>query len=96
MTRAIEKTKNRRAHQEEFNKLHGITPTTTIRKLDENLRLEDHGALYEKQKKLDKIPATERKKIIQDLTERMKKAARELEFEEAARLRDEITKIKKL
>jgi excinuclease UvrABC nuclease subunit len=30
------------------------------------------------------------------LTERMKKAARELEFEEAARLRDEITKIKKL
>ena len=96
MTRAIEKTKNRRTHQEEFNKLHGITPTTTIRKLDENLRLEDHGALYEKQKKLDKIPATERKKIIQDLTERMKKAARELEFEEAARLRDEITKIKKL
>ncbi|MDD2357726.1 MAG: excinuclease ABC subunit UvrB [Thiovulaceae bacterium] len=96
MTRAIETTKNRRAHQEEFNRVHGITPTTTIRKLDENLRLEDHGALYEKQKKLDKIPAAERKKIIQDLTERMKKAARELEFEEAARLRDEITKIKKL
>jgi excinuclease ABC subunit B len=96
MQRAIEKTENRRTHQEEFNKLHGITPTTTIRKLDENLRLEDHGALYEKQKKLDKIPAPERKKIIQDLTERMKKAARELEFEEAARLRDEITKIKKL
>jgi len=96
MQRAIEKTKNRRAHQEEFNFLHGITPTTTIRTLDENLRLEDHGDLYEKHKKLDKIPAGERKKIIKDLTERMKKAARELEFEEAARLRDEITKIKKL
>ena len=96
MQRAIEKTQNRRAHQEEFNKLHGITPTTTIRTLDENLRLEDHGDLYEKHKKLDKIPAVERKKIIQDLTDRMKKAARELEFEEAARLRDEITKIKKL
>ncbi len=96
MQRAMDKTKDRRAHQEEFNKLHGITPTTTIRKLDENLRLEDHGDLYEKHKKLDKIPAGERKKIIQDLTERMKKAARELEFEEAARLRDEITKIKKL
>lgn len=96
MTRAIEKTQNRRTHQEEFNFLHGITPTTTIRKLDENLRLEDQSALYEKHKKLDKIPASERKKIIQDLTERMKKAARELEFEEAARLRDEITKIKKL
>jgi excinuclease ABC subunit B len=96
MQRAMDKTKDRRAHQEEFNKLHGITPTTTIRTLDENLRLEDHGDLYEKHKKLDKIPPAERKKIIQDLTERMKKAARELEFEEAARLRDEITKIKKL
>ena len=96
MQRAIEKTQNRRAHQEEFNKLHGITPKTTIRTLDENLRLEDHGDLYEKHKKLDKIPAVERKKIIQDLTDRMKKAARDLEFEEAARLRDEITKIKKL
>jgi excinuclease ABC subunit B len=96
MTRAIETTKNRRAHQEEFNRLHNITPTTTIRKLDENLRLEDHGALYEKHKKLDKIPAAERKKIILELTDKMKKAARELEFEEAARLRDEIAKIKKL
>ena len=96
MTRAIETTKNRRAHQEEFNRVHNITPKTTMRKLDENLKLEDHGTLYEKHKKLDKIPAAERKKIITELTEKMKKAARELEFEEAARLRDEIAKIKKL
>lgn len=96
MQRAIEKTKNRRAHQEEFNKIHGITPTTTIRTLDENLKLEDHGDLYSKRKNIDKMPPTEKKKIIKELTEQMKKAARELEFEEAARLRDEITKIKKL
>ena len=96
MQRAIEKTHNRRAHQEEFNKIHGITPTTTIRKLDENLKVEDHGDLYSKRKNIDKIPPAEKKKIIKDLTEKMKKAARELEFEEAARLRDEITKIKKL
>jgi excinuclease ABC subunit B len=96
MQRAIEKTKNRRKHQEEFNKAHGITPTTTIRKLDENLKLEDHGDLYSKRKNIDKMPAAEKKKIVKELTEQMKKAARELEFEEAARLRDEITKIKKL
>lgn len=96
MSRAIETTKNRRILQEEFNRVHNITPKTTIRKLDENLRLEDHGTLYEKHKKLDKIPASERKKIIAELTDKMKKAARELEFEEAARLRDEIAKIKKL
>ena len=96
MQRAIDITKNRRKHQEEFNKAHGITPTTTIRKLDENLKLEDHGDLYSKRKNIDKMPAAEKKKIVKELTEQMKKAARELEFEEAARLRDEITKIKKL
>ncbi|WP_345993360.1 excinuclease ABC subunit UvrB [Sulfurimonas sp. HSL-1716] len=96
MQRAIDITKNRRKHQEEFNKAHGITPTTTIRKLDENLKLEDHGDLYSKRKNIDKMPAAEKKKIVKELTEQMKKAARELEFEEAARLRGEITKIKKL
>lgn len=96
MQRAMEKTQSRRTYQEEFNKLHDITPTTTIRKLDENLKLEDHGDLYAKRKNIDKMPATEKKKILKELTEKMKKAARELEFEEAARLRDEITKIKKL
>ena len=45
---------------------------------------------------MDKMPAIERKKILKELTDKMKKAAKELEFEEAARLRDEITKIKKL
>jgi len=96
MQRAIEKTKNRRAHQEAFNKAHGITPTTTKRSLDENLKLEDAGGLYEKHKKMDKMPASERKAIIKELALKMKMAAKELNFEEAARLRDEITKIKKL
>jgi len=96
MERAIEITKKRRALQEAFNKEHGITPTTTKRSLDENLKLEDAGGLYEKHKKLDKMPASERKAIIKELSLKMKAAAKELNFEEAARLRDEITKIKKL
>jgi len=96
MERAMEKTKKRRELQEAFNKAHGITPTTTKRTLDENLKLEDAGGLYEKRKKMDKMPASERKAVVKELSLKMKAAAKELNFEEAARLRDEITKIKKL
>ncbi len=96
MKRAIEKTKIRRKLQEDYNKKHNIVPTTTKRTLDTDLKAEDHGDLYSKHKKMDKMPAIERKKILKELTDKMKKAAKELEFEEAARLRDEITKIKKL
>ena len=96
MQRAIDKTNARREIQEAHNKKHGITPKTTKRTLDENLKIEDHGGIYQKHKKMDKMPASERKAIIKELSLKMKEAARELNFEEAARLRDEITKIKKL
>jgi excinuclease ABC subunit B len=96
MERAIETTKKRRELQEAYNKAHGITPTTTKRTLDENLKLEDAGGLYEKRKKMDKMPPSERKALIKELSIKMKAAAKELNFEEAARLRDEIAKIKKL
>jgi excinuclease ABC subunit B len=42
------------------------------------------------------MPAKERQKIVKELTKKMHEAAKRLEFEEAARLRDEIEKIKKL
>lgn len=96
MQRAIDKTNARREIQEAHNKKHGITPTTTIRKLDANLKLEDHGGIYQKHKKMDKIPAAEKKVIVKELSLKMKQAAKELNFEEAARLRDEIMKIKQL
>jgi excinuclease ABC subunit B len=96
MQRAIDKTNARREVQEAHNKKHGITPITTIRKLDANLKLEDHGGIYQKHKKMDKIPAAEKKVIVKELSLKMKQAAKELNFEEAARLRDEIMKIKQL
>ena len=96
MQKAIDTTTSRRKIQEEHNKKHGITPTTTIRKLDANLKVEDHGDLYNKHKKMDKMPAREKKVLTKELMLKMKKAAKELNFEEAARLRDEIMKIKKL
>ncbi|MBE0515238.1 excinuclease ABC subunit UvrB [Sulfurimonas sp.] len=96
MQKAIDITNARREVQKKYNIEHNITPTTTIRKLDENLKVEDYGGIYQKHKKMDKIPPSERKAMIKELSLKMKGAARELNFEEAAHLRDEITKIKKL
>jgi excinuclease ABC subunit B len=92
----IDITNERRAKQIAYNKAHNITPTTTTRDLDTNLKLEDHGDLYNKQSKLDKMPKAERQKIVAELRAKMLKASKSLEFEEAARLRDEIAKIKNL
>ena len=92
MQKAIDITKKRRAIQENYNKIHGITPKSTIRKMDESLKLED----YTKAKpKLEKIPTSEKKKIVSELRKQMHEAAKKLEFEEAARLRDEIRKLNK-
>jgi excinuclease ABC subunit B len=97
MQRAIDVAKYRREKQEVFNNEHNVTPTTVIRSLDENLKIEDHGTLYNKMKKgKEKMPAAERKALVKELTMKMKEAAKKLEFEEAARLRDEIMKIKQL
>lgn len=91
---AIDETNRRRKLQEEFNEEHNITPKSTKRKLDENLKLEEYDDVAWKKQKLEKMPASERKKILIELNKQMKKAASDLNFEEAIRLRDEIAKIK--
>ncbi len=96
MKKAMDTTMARRELQDNYNKEHGITPKTVIRKLDTDLKVEDAGELYNKSKKAEKMPARERKKLLDVLNAKMKQAAKLLEFEEAARLRDEIEKIKKL
>ncbi len=92
----IETTQKRREKQIAYNKKHGITPKTTIRELDKNLKVEDAGELYNKHSKLDKMPKAERQQLVKELKAKMLAAAKNLEFEEAARLRDEIAKVKKL
>ncbi len=96
MKATIEITQARREKQITYNKKHGITPKTTIRELDTNLKVEDGGELYNKRSKLDKMPKAERQQLVKELKAKMLAAAKNLEFEEAARLRDEIAKIKKL
>lgn len=94
MQRAFEITDYRRSKQEAYNKAHNITPKSVQRNLEQELKLESSSLskLYEKGSK--KIPKTERDSIIKELGAKMHKAAKALEFEEAARLRDEIAKIR--
>ena len=96
MQATIDITTARREKQIAYNKQHGITPKTTLRELDTNLKVEDAGELYNKRSKLDKMPKAERQQLVKELKAKMLAAAKSLEFEEAARLRDEIAKIKKL
>jgi excinuclease ABC subunit B len=92
----IDTTQERREKQITYNKAHGITPKTTLRPLDTDLKVEDAGELYNKQSKLDKMPKAERQQLMKELKAKMLAAAKSLDFEEAARLRDQIAKIKKL
>ncbi len=96
MQETIEVTKKRREKQMEYNREHGITPKTTIRELDKDLKVEEAGELYNKRSKMDKMPKAERQQMVKELKAKMLLAAKNLEFEEAARLRDQIAKIKKL
>ncbi len=96
MKECIETTQVRREKQIAYNKKHNITPKSTTRELDTNLKVEDSGELYNKASKAQKIPAAERQKIVKELRAKMLAASKKLDFEEAARLRDEIAKLKKL
>lgn len=98
MQRAFEITDYRRSKQEEFNRIHNITPKSVQRNIEEELKIESSGLsrLYEKGAKGKKIPKSERDSIIKELSAKMHQAAKMLEFEEAARLRDEIARIRSM
>ncbi|EMS6534708.1 excinuclease ABC subunit UvrB [Campylobacter upsaliensis] len=96
MQEAIDTTSERRKLQEEYNKKHKITPTSVKRNLEESLKNEDLGEIYRKGAKFEKMPASERAKFVKELRKEMLEAAKNLEFEKAASLRDEIKKLKDL
>ncbi len=88
MERAIKETNRRRDIQSEYNKAHGITPKTIIKEI--RAPLEISQKVGQKDEKLSK---DEKKRLIEKLTARMKQAAKELDFETAAALRDRIKRI---
>ena len=100
MRKAISETERRRAVQEEYNEIHGITPKTIKKKVREVIQATKSVASPKRRKKgLAKDPESmsdkELKKAISDLEREMFKAAEELRFEQAAELRDEIEEMKK-
>lgn len=96
MQEAIDITTNRRKIQDEYNKANGITPHSVARKVEQSLHQENQAELLNKAKKLEKLPANERAKIIKELRAQMLQAAKNLEFEKAIALRDEIAKLREL
>ena len=88
MKRAIEETERRRRIQMEYNRRHGITPKgikKEIRTILKETPMVEEG---------ERLPAGELKRVIEDLQREMRRAAKELRFEEAARIRDEIRRLK--
>ncbi|MGM9550690.1 MAG: excinuclease ABC subunit UvrB [Clostridia bacterium] len=87
MQRAIDETERRRKIQDSYNKEHNITPKTIVKAIAETI-----AAVHE-EKDDDKAP--ENKEIIEKLTKAMLQASEELRFEDAARIRDRILKLKR-
>ena len=98
MKRAMDETYRRRAVQEAYNEEHGITPTT-IKKAVRDLIAISRVAIEDEKtwrKDPESMDLTELKKLARELEKQMQKAAAELNFEEAAILRDRMTEVKKM
>ena len=98
MEKAIFETNRRRKIQDEYNKAHGIIPKTVIKGIrdviDIGLSPEDDKSRRAAKTEKKKLTAKEREKLIETMTREMKEAARRLDFERAAYLRDEIKRIR--
>ncbi|HWK21916.1 MAG TPA: excinuclease ABC subunit UvrB [Ureibacillus sp.] len=98
MKKAIGETKRRRSIQEAYNKEHGITPMTIQKKIPELIRAtqaaETEETYVTKVTKGKKMTKSEIEKLIASLEIEMKEAAKALDFERAAELRDTIFELK--
>ena len=97
MNRAITETERRRAIQMKYNEEHGIIPQTIKKKVRDLISIskkveEDSSKII---KDAESMSETELKAVIKELTKKMNQAAVELNFELAAKLRDEIIELKK-
>jgi excinuclease ABC subunit B len=95
MKRTIDETARRREIQEAYNQQHGITPTTISRAIEAGMRPELTDEAKRAKLDLKKIPKDEYKTLVKDLTRQMDLASANLQFEQAAELRDLIEDIKK-
>ena len=93
MERAITETERRRAIQMAYNEAHGIVPKTIVKSIREGIEISEH----KENEKLSghRMSKAEREQLITRLTREMKEAARLLEFEHAAFLRDRIDRLRR-
>ena len=94
MERAITETNRRRKIQSDYNKEHGIVPKTIIKEVHDVLEISSKRTDLEKSYK--RMSRFEREQTIKNLTAEMRAAAKILEFEHAAYLRDKIEKLKSM
>lgn len=97
MRKAIDETERRRRIQQEYNEAHNITPTTIKKAVRDLIAISrtasENGRDLEKD--IESMNRRELEKLIKELTKKMHKAAADLNFEEAAQIRDRITEIRK-
>ena len=97
MRNAIEETNRRRKIQQKYNEEHGITPTTIKKAVRDLIAISKAAAESEKdfKKEPESMDEKELNQLVKELTKKMHQAAAELNFEEAAKLRDRMIEVKK-
>ena len=92
MRRAIDETERRRAAQDAYNRANGITPKTIVKEIRDPIEvtLKDDASPAAD---AEKLPKEKKKQLVEKLTAEMKRAAKELDFETAAALRDRIRRL---
>lgn len=97
MERALTETLRRRKIQMDYNEKHGITPKTIIKEVHEVLEITSKGkSAKDAMGKKVRLTKNEREALIRQYTAEMKKAAKVLDFEHAAYLRDKIAELEKM
>ncbi|WP_226036034.1 excinuclease ABC subunit UvrB [Aquibacillus saliphilus] len=98
MQKAIDETSRRRKKQHKYNVEHGVTPTTIKKEVRDVIRAtmeaEDTEESRPDMPKVSELSKKEKDKMIEKMEQEMKKAARELNFEKAAELRDLVLELK--
>ncbi|MFD2211777.1 excinuclease ABC subunit UvrB [Virgibacillus halophilus] len=97
MKAAIDETNRRREIQMAYNEKHHIVPKTIKKEVHESIRATvaaETGEDYVTDKKLKKMPTEEKEKVIEKMEKEMREAAKELDFERAAELRDVLFQLK--
>ncbi len=98
MRNAIDETNRRRKIQQQYNEEHNITPTTikkAVRELIAISKAANEGGI-KLEKDIESMSNNELEKLIRELNKKMHRAAADLNFEEAAAIRDRITEIRKM